>query len=540
MSQLTTKQIDKALAVLELLETTTRKTEKEKLLSKHKTNPALQAIIKMALGGEKYYVHIDPDVGLCTSRFSKKKAWKKFITLTDLLKTRELGGKKGKAAVTNLFLCSDPLMVKWLHRIMSHDLRCGLGKKTVSSVYGKQWLVQGSLEGDGSYKHSFKWRQCSAARPLHKLPKKHQNLPFPVAGEFKLDGERSLNFCWPGDGDVQIVSRKPLHKPELEQLDPLTSQIVKVTKKVGDSRTPIFLDGEFLSTNWNETSSVVSSTKNFNPEKFLNDTVIILFDWAPIAAYEQGQFAMPWQKRKHHLLSSLAKDLDPENIHPGLYKTRYKNVMVLGHTIIHNEEELVAFYDLALQYKFEGIMTKTLDGAAIYDEKRGPEMVKHKPEEELTGSIVKCVAGKDKKHGPSDPRLVKKAGRFMAKYGTIRDDGYYIKVVVPEDQDGKELESTLKVLVKDAVDDRVWYNQKKNLLTYRYSARLRHFVVKCNSKTFHVGTGIKHKNGSDIRMKLWRKRKKLIGAKVDFKHQPDPNPVAVMRFNSFVRLREDL
>jgi hypothetical protein len=149
------------------------------------------------------------------------------------------------------------------------------------------------------------------------------------------------------------------------------------------------------------------------------------------------------------------------------------------------------------------------------------------------------VAAEDGKNGPASTNLVKKARRYLSKYGTIKDDGYYLMVPVSKGS-GSSLVKELKTKVQDGVDDRVWFNKKKGLLTYRYGARLKYFVVECDGQTFHVGGGIGYKNGKDLRMKFWRKRKRLKGMKIDFKHQDDPNPVAVMRFNSFKRLREDL
>lgn len=541
MSSITNSHLEQAIAVLELLETTTKRTPKEKLLQENKDNPALQSIIRMALGTDKFYVHEEPDLGLCSGKFSKRKAWTKFEALTKKLSSRKVTGGAARKRVLDFYSLCDPLMAKWVHRILEHDLRCGIGRRTIATVFGKQWVFSSDADSssDGGYLHSWKFRQCSAAKPVEKLPKKYRNLSYPRAGEFKLDGERFLSVSWIADGEVQIVSRGNLHKPHLESFRPFADQVVGAAGLVGAGDGPIFLDGELLSSNWNKTSSVVSRTTNFDGKEFLKEVVAILFDWAPLSQYETGVFEMPWKQRKNQLMGSLCVEAPTEEVRPGLYKTKFPNILVLGHSILRNERELLDFYDLALSLKFEGVMTKELDGFAVYDEKRGPEMVKHKPEESLTGTIVKCASSKKGKNGPAEDSLVKKARRWLSNHGTLKDDGYYLKVEVSESK-GTRLEQEFKVVMKDAVDDRVWFNSKKGELTYRYGARLKHFVVTLDGKTFHVGTGIGHKNGSDMRMRFWRKRKKLIGMKVDFKHQPDPVPVAVMRFNRFVRFREDL
>lgn len=537
--------VRQALTTLERLEAVTRRLQKEKILVDARSNTVLQTMLLMALGRERYFVHPSLDLSRCSSQLTFKRSWKAFLTLTEKLASRNLSGKKaGKTVDVFLHEC-DPTVAKWYFRILEHNLEVGVSRKTAIALWGKDFFQKGrdstathsAKQGKGT---AFTFRGCMLGLQKSKLPKKHANLSFPCGGEYKLDGERFLCVAWPAKDRVQIVSRENNRKYHIEQCGPFCDQVLAVAEKLGGTE-PIFLDGEFLAEGWNKTSSVVSSTKNFDEEEFLRTTAAILFDWAPLKAYQAGVFRMPWLKRKNYLLATLVDSPPKESdLQPGFYVVS-PNIAVLGHVVLQSEDDLLDLYDQSLQAGFEGLMRKQLEASATYDNHRGPEVVKYKAEEAKTGVIVKCLPGKSRSNAAVPKELYAKAKRWLAKHGKVVDDKYYLRTDLSKlsQAKAKALEKEFKTYMKDAVATRVWLTPSHEL-TYRHSARLGRFLVKCEGQLFKVGTGFKIKNGSDERMKFWRRRKKLIGVKIDFKHQKDPNPVAAMRFNSFVRIREDL
>jgi ATP-dependent DNA ligase len=525
-------EIIKAVALLEKLESVPQRTRKEALLGKYRTNEVLRKMLSMTLGNDKYFIHINVNPTKCTALTPPRKAWLKFLKLCEQLSSRDtLKGNAAKGKVTEFLLSVDPLLCKWFLRILNHNLRIGVSQKIVDTVFGTNFLNANATSGASN----FVFRGCMLAKPRDKLPKRDAILQFPLAGEYKLDGERFLGFVFPKMHLVEIVSRGNLRKPEIEGCKNFIDQLLVFARRMSPSGEPVFLDGEFLSSTWNRLSSIIGSTKNFKPDLFLREVRAVLFDWAPLAAYETGRFDAPWQERKHLLLGTI-DELNIKNLGPEPQKFSH-NVYVLGHVILNSEKELKRFYDQALDVNFEGVLTKKLDGLEIFNDHRSALVVKHKPEEAATGTIVACRPGKGN-NAEVNLMVLKKAIAILKRFGTIHNDGYYLRVTVLNSKKRAELVSALSKATQDSQDRRVCEVDKE--VTYRYSERLGYFVVKVDKTTFKVGSGFKYKGGNDQRMELWQRRKELVGTKVDFKYQADPQEVAKARFNRFVRLREDL
>lgn len=529
-TKITQLQVEEALNTLERLEFVTGKLKKEALLWKHSGNPVLRQMLFMALGNTNYYVHVAQDFSSGMEEISPLRGWKKFLALTEKLSSRKLTGNRAKGKVLELFLAVNPIQAKWLSRVLDHNLRIGVSDKTLELIYGGGSLAASHENGASK----FKFRKCMLALPRHKLPKKDSQIPYPVGAEYKLDGERFLAFVFPRLQQVEIVSRENRRKYHIEGVKPFTKQLFVVAQALGGG-DPIFLDGEFLSKLWNKTSSIVGSTKNFNPKEFLKDVRAVLWDWAPISEYESGIFTMPWIRRKSQLLS-ICPDAPGAKVLPKMYRVS-TNVYVLGHRTIRNEEQLARFYSFAVDRGFEGLITKQLKGPAIFDGHRSALAVKHKPEEQETGVIVSVHGGKGK-HAQASPASLRKAKKLLLSLGKVVDDGYYLRLKIKDKSSLTKICQELKEVTRDSVDQRV--SVEKNTVCYRYSERLGYFIVKKDGTTFRVGTGIPHKNGADLRMELWQRRKELVGMKVDFTFQKDTVEVAKKRFNRFARLREDL
>ena len=519
-----------AFNALERLEFTSSKLQKEALLQKHANNSALKQILLMALGADTYFVHIAFDTSACAENLTTSKSWSRFVRLTEKLKTREVTGNAAKGKVLRLLVDSNPIVAKWLLRILDHNLRIGVSTHTMQAVYGHQVLADATTSGAAR----FKFRGCMLSLPRKKLPKRDAEFQYPLGGELKLDGERFLCFIFPQQQLVEIVSRRNKRYPRIEQCKPFVKQLLKVADLLGGG-DPIFIDGEMLSKDWNSTSSVVSKTKNFEEAEFLETTRAILWDWAPLSAYEAGTFLMPWLKRKRTLLG-LSPEVDPQKVLPKVYAIS-TNIAVLGHKVLKSEAQLTRFYEHSVNLGLEGIVTKILTGPAIFDNHRSKLAVKHKPEEPETGIIVGVRGGKGM-HGPASATCLRKAKALLASYGNVKDDGYYLKLRLP-DGAVQLVGQKLKEATGDGVARRVWVESPR-VISYRYGERVGYFIVKVGKTIFHVGTGIPHKNGRDLRMELWQRRKELKGMKLDFTYQKDSVEVAKKRFNRFSRLREDI
>jgi len=541
MSDITKDTIGVAVRAFERLESTSGRKAKVDILDSVKDNLVLQDLIKVAHGGGVYRIILPndaQDIDSNDTRFDVVDSFFKFKKLTSALSSGKLSGKRASEVTLFFLSTSHPRLRKWYLRAINHDFRIGVGKKTLESVFGKQFFSV--KETVGSTGLSWYYNGCMTAKKYADVYKKRKP-EFPQAVEMKLDGERALLFVFPevpiGEGSLQILTRGNKHKPHIENVLAYAEQVSDFAKKLNlkagiPEGTPLFLDGEFLAKTWNDTASIVGRSKNFSEDKFLSDVRTFLWDWSPLSAYMSGKFDLPWNKRKAVLMraAGLTK--------PSKRMTKVSsNLFVLGHHLVYSTEELQQIYDAALDRNFEGVMLKCLDAPHVFHRNHS-YLVKIKPEEEKTGTIVEVLPG-DGANGAASDIDRKRAYRFLSEKGTVVRDGYYLHFPVDSDEIYKNLVDEFKKIMHGDNDNRISIH-KPGFISYRYSCRLGRFLVENAGERFRVGTGFKIKAGNDERMDFWQRRDELIGIKVDFKAQRVQNEDVVERFNSFVRLREDL
>jgi len=539
LEDLDTGTLKSAILVLEDIEAADGKNAREELLRVNKDNQALQEILYCSLGTEKYHIRLPDKIDSADKLLNPLLSFKKFLVVLQVLNARKIKStKEAKAKVTGFLRKCHPRLRKWFQRTINHNLRIGVSGTTVEKVYGTGFWT-GAKEGE------FHYHGCSLAKKMEDAYPGDKEPEFPVAVEFKLDGERSMPFVFFDDGDnyhVEIYTRGKLRKEQVESVEPLMLQFLGVAEKLAEisgieDSGGMFLDGEFLATDWNETSSAVGKTVNFDEAAFLEQIKVILFDWAPISAYMAKQFDMPWKKRKQLLMQAAGAKRPFEKV-----MRIEDNVYVLGHKIVHNMDELEAFHARSLDGGFEGSMIKVLNAPHVFHRKHKC-ILKLKPEDEETGTITRLVSGEGMHSAASnaDRQRVLSLMHDWQGDGTcdgIENDGSYFHAMGIEHPD--EAVKELRSIIKDSVDRRVSVHLDDDTVSYRYGERLGFFEVDWNGETIHVGGGLRFKAGQDDRMRFWQAREDLVGTKIDFKVQKDQTDVAKARFNKFVRLREDL
>ncbi len=542
LDNLSAETVKTAIMVLEAIESAEGRKAKETLLQENMDNPVLQEFLLKALGKDKYYIRIKGEIESADDRLPLLDSYLKLLKALNALNTRKIKGKDAKAKVTAFFAACPPRSRKWYQRVLDHDLRLGVSRKTVEKVYGSGFWT-GAKEGE------FHFHGCCLAKKFEDAYPGDKEPDWPLAAEFKLDGERSLPFLFVRDKEaveLQVYTRRLLRKPEVEGVQPLIDQFLAFSHtlcEIADlpANTDMFLDGEFLASNWNDTSSVVSKTKNFDEAQFLSDVKVILFDWAPVEAYMAKKYELPWKVRKQLLMRAAGAKRRFEKV-----KRATDNLYVLGHRLVYNMEELSAFHERSLDGGFEGTMLKVLDAPHVFDRKH-KYVLKLKPEDDETGEIVECCSGEGMHAAASTGDKAKVKGLVdtgMAE-GTcegVDDDGSYFNIFFDNEENAEAFLAAAKERVKDVTDHRLSRHVAATTVSYRYGPRLGYFVVKWNDDTIHVGGGLRFKAGNDERMDYWQRRAELVGHYIDFRVQRDKASVAKARFNKFVgvRLREDL
>jgi len=424
---------------------------------------------------------------------------------------------------------------------LRHDLHIGVGKELVESVWGSGFLTVANMHGD------WKFKGCALARKWHQVWPKQKALAeehkeakgtktkvvvkFPLGLESKFDGERALLFVIPADQLVLVYTRSGRRRKAIEACHPWCEQVLAfaaaMNECVDNCDRPLFLDGEFLADRWNDTSSIVRKTKNFNPADFLERVQLILFDWAPLQRYQQGLFTMPWQQRKAALQRAAGAE------RPSAKTTVFShNIVVTGHTIVYDEQQAHAAYTKRLDAGFEGVMLKVLDAPHVF--KRSMYVLKNKPEHETSGRIVGFEPGTGA-NGKLPKATFDKVAEVMRRFGPVKANADFLYCKTAEEQQ-PQLAATLREELGGDRDQRIGA-VSATVLSYRHGARLGNFAVEMDDGTrIGVGSGLSHAQ----RAEYWLKRRELLGMTVDFKVQTEKVEVAVARFNSFVRLREDL
>jgi ATP-dependent DNA ligase len=519
-----------ALEALERLEATEGRKAKEEILAGARDNLVFQFFLKAAMCGDVYFITLEKDIKSANERLSHLEAFHTFSRMLIALRDRKVTGNAAIEKSRKFLSRCHPRLRTWMVRTLHRDLRCGIGRRTVEKTFGKEFWVDPESLKRGWYYHG-----SLAAKSYGKVYEK-KSPEFPLAAEVKLDGERACEFYIGKDDHTYVLSRGNKRKTEIEGVAAYQKQLRDFSQnlaRVSGLDPSFYLDGEFLSSDWNQTASVVSRRVNFSEQNFLEKVRVILWDWAPVPDYMAGKFSLPWQKRKALLLQAA-----------GLTRPTHKptrvsqNVYVLGHHIVRNMDQLEELYTWSLDAGFEGLMLKQLDGPHVFH-RRHTYVVKMKAEADVTGTVVEVLPG-DGQNDVAPVLTISDVEDYLRSCGNVEDDGYYIHCAIKNEKDREKVVDGLKEIVHDGVERRI-STHIPGYVSYRYSERTGKLVVEHKGQRFHVGSGIPHKAGNDLRMEFWQRRDELIGMKVDFRIQKATGTENIlMRNNRFLRLRRDL
>lgn len=524
--------IKKAIVALETMEAATGRLAKEEILGNNRDNEALRTIIRMTLNNDVYNIKLKEDVASAPETIGVEASFEKFLSLAGSLSTRSLSGDAAKLAVRHFLSTCHPRLRKWYTRVINKDLRIGVAKSLVESCYGADFLHGADADERGWYYHG-----CMCAKAFEKAFTAKKPLVFPIGAEPKLDGERAQLFVIPESGTVHVYMRSGKTKPEIEAVKAYTDQALafaSVLNKVAGlpASEALYLDGEFLAADFNSTSSVVSRTKNFSADDFLKRVRTVLWDWAPLTAYKAGSFDLPWKRRKALLMMAAGSSKPTSQ-----FVKASANLYVTGHVILNDESSMNALFEKSLDSSFEGLMLKRLDAPHVFHRKHD-YIVKLKPTDPCTGVILEVLPGEGGNAEASEEHK-QTVLTWFGKHGTVKDDGSFLSVVLDSQAKAQEMVSQLMEVVHDSVDRRLSVNGSE--VSYRYSARMGRLVVEDGKgDIIKVGTGFGCKAGKDERMDFWRRRKELIGMKIDFIAQVTKTATVTGRHPRFKRLREDL
>lgn len=313
--------------------------------------------------------------------------WIAFKDLASRLQKRELTGNDAKKAIELCLGASTQSQWNdWYRRILIKDLRCGVSEKTVNKVVEKKWPD-----------YTVPVFSCQLA---HDSTNHESKVSGKKLLEVKLDGVRVLTIVYP-DGRVDQFSR---NGKELLNFQHIKDQFKRTATGITE---PTVFDGEVMSNSFQDLMKQVHRKENINAA----DAVLHLFDFLPLADFEQGRWNLPQTVRSDKLAAW--KDL---------WNDETPDIQVLDHELVdlNSAEGLQKFKQInqrAIEGGYEGIMIK--DPAAPYECKRTHSWLKLKPFIEVSLEVINVEEG---------------TGRNMGRLGALvcsgQDDGKQITVNV--------------------------------------------------------------------------------------------------------------
>jgi len=368
------------IEILEQLESDNSRLFKEKVLTDNKDDLLLRDFLTMAFDpwknwGVAKYNRPDPlpgnsnheDVELST-----------FMVLLEALNRRTLTGNKAREAVEVAMSQFDAVGQKWCERLLWRNLRCGVSAQTINKIW------PGSI-----VPFAVALAESLTTVGVNGDFKITDPVKYPVRVEAKLDGLRLIAVK--NHGEVSLFTRSGT---PIETLP----KIVQAIKDLKEDN--IVLDGEVMGEDWNESASVVMSSKSKKDDSTMRYHV---FDIVDFTAWQQQVSKTHYRARLTDLQLTIG---DTEG-------TPFRYVKA---TTANDETELRQFYNECLTEGYEGVMLKRLDTPYLW--KRTDAILKMKPVATEEAVIVGWHLS---------PEKTKRAGQFGG-FHVLTKNGVVTKV----------------------------------------------------------------------------------------------------------------
>jgi ATP-dependent DNA ligase len=342
--------------ILEQLESTSGRLDKEEIMDTHSDNELLKRIFVAAC---------DPYVDYGVRKFKRPDTIETQLTDDDTtmgafvdrllpdLATRTLTGNEAKATVTAAFGLMDERQQKWAERVLLKNLRCGVSDSIVEKTWPgliKKFAVQLAETVESRFEDG-------------KLVL--DEVSYPVYVDPKLDGLRLIAIKVNGETTLYtrngtVLTTLPKIKAALDAL----------------KADNIVFDGEGMAKDWNESASVMMARKTHKDDSTMTYNV---FDCMPYADWASQSCQLTYDARRkmaEKILSGQPKE---------------SPLRMVQFLIAHNDQEVQDAYEEWLDEGYEGVMLKDLN--ALYKFKRSKGVLKLKPVTTHEGIIVDHYEG---------------------------------------------------------------------------------------------------------------------------------------------------
>lgn len=274
--------------------------------------------------------------------------------LVDELSTRKVTGNAAKKLVVDALDGMDDLECKWAQRILLRNLRCGVNEGTINKVWPGA-IVPFTVQLAVTLKSEFKAGE--GIRPLEPVT-------YPVRVEPKLDGLRCVAVKV--GGEVTMYTRNGTVLESLPQIKAFLTEFMP---------DDLVLDAESIGADWNESSSVMMSSKNAKDD---TNMVLHVFDCLTLDEWKAQACERSLTQRldrMHDVIESMRRT-----------SGRHGPVRAVPGTTIDNEKDLLAYFADCMDQGYEGVMLKRLESTYKWD--RTDDVLKLKPMTTYEGVVV--------------------------------------------------------------------------------------------------------------------------------------------------------
>lgn len=272
------------------------------------------------------------------------------------LSSRRMTGNAAKAWVEDAFSRMSDLQQKWCQRIILKNLRCGVQESTVNKIWPGT-INSFAVALAATLKSEFvKGKGIKLLEPVK----------YPVRVEPKLDGLRCVAVKQNG-----IVTFFTRNGSVLETIPKIKAALESATYD------NVVLDGECMGSDWNESASVLMSSKSKKDDA---NITYFVFDSMPLADWI-GQSCNLSYKDRSELARSIVESLPVA-----------APVWQVQHFIASNEDELKDYFARCMNDGYEGVMLKSVTAPYVF--KRSANILKLKPVVTYEGVIVGHYEGR--------------------------------------------------------------------------------------------------------------------------------------------------
>ena len=313
--------------------------------------------------------------------------WESTSELCRQLSTRQATGHAARDLIEAAMATATPdEWNSWVRRILIKDLRCGVSEKTINKTVE-----------ENHNEFSIPVFGCQLA---HDSANHESKVTGRKLIEVKLDGVRVITVVYP-TGRVDQYSR---NGKELVNFPHIREQFAAVAKHLSE---PWVFDGEIMSSSFQDLMKQVHRKSDVKA----TDAVLHLFDWLPLASFEQGRFEKSQELRSRAL-----------SIWFKVSRPFMPNIEVVGQELVDLDTEqgqarYLKINQQAVAGGYEGIMLKDPDAA--YECKRSVAWLKLKPFIEVSLNVIELEEGTGRN-----------VGRLGALVCSGSDDGKFITVNV--------------------------------------------------------------------------------------------------------------